>query len=219
MTPKRFNKIKATLIQRQPDLTVLTADVHKTHNISAVIRTCDAIGIFQMHAVSPNGEIRRHHMIAGGSQRWVDVKTHKNIDDAVQTLRNDGWLLAAAHPCANARDFREIDYTKKVAILLGSELDGLTLKTVQAADETIELPMEGMGASVNVSVAAAVILYEAQRQRRVAEMYTQSRLSRAVFETALFEWSYPEIAERCKVRGLPYPQLTEEGAMKSNPFA
>ena len=192
MTPKRFNKIKATLIQRQPDLTVLTADIHKTHNISAVIRTCDAIGIFQMHAVSPNGEIRRHH---------------------------DGWLLAAAHPCANARDFREIDYTKKVAILLGSELDGLTLKTVQAADETIELPMEGMGASVNVSVAAAVILYEAQRQRRVAEMYTQSRLSRAAFETALFEWSYPEIAERCKVRGLPYPQLTEEGAMKSNPLA
>jgi len=219
MTPKRFKKIKATLIQRQPDLTVLTADVHKTHNISAVIRTCDAIGIFQMHAVSPNGEIRRHHMIAGGSRRWVDVKTHKNIDDAVQTLRNDGWLLAAAHPCANARDFREIDYTKKVAILLGSELDGLTLKTVQAADETIELPMEGMGASVNVSVAAAVILYEAQRQRRVAEMYTQSRLSRAAFETALFEWSYPKIAERCKVRGLPYPQLTEEGAMKSNPLA
>lgn len=219
MTPKRFKKIKATLIQRQPDLTVLTADVHKTHNISAVIRTCDAIGIFQMHAVSPNGEIRRHHMIAGGSRRWVDVKTHKNIDDAVQTLRNDGWLLAAAHPCANARDFREIDYTKKVAILLGSELDGLTLKTVQAADETIELPMEGMGASVNVSVAAAVILYEAQRQRRVAKMYTQSRLSRAAFETALFEWSYPEIAERCKVRGLPYPQLTEEGAMKSNPLA
>lgn len=218
MTPKRFEKIKATLIQRQPDLTVLAADIHKTHNISAILRTCDATGIFQMHAVSPNGEIRRHHMVSGGSQRWVDVKTHKNIDDAVKALHSDGWLLVAAHPCKSARDFREIDYTKKIALLLGSELDGLTPQTVQAADETIELPMEGMVASVNVSVAAAVILYEAQRQRRVAGMFAKSRLSRAAFETTLFEWSYPEIAERCKIRGLPYPELTEEGAMKSNPL-
>ncbi len=90
---------------------------------------------------------------------------------------------------------------------------------METADGTIALPMEGMVASISVSVAAAVILYEAQRQRRAAGMFTKSRLSRETFETTLFEWSYPEIAQRCKVRGRPYPELTDDGVMKSNPLA
>jgi tRNA(Leu) C34 or U34 (ribose-2'-O)-methylase TrmL len=137
MTPERFQVLKATLTQRQPDLTVLTADIHKTHNISAVLRTCVATGIFQMQAVSPGGETRRDHMVSGGSRRWVDIKIHGNLKNAVHALRNDGWLLAAAHPCQRARDYREIDYTRKIAILLGSELEGLTPPTVETADETI----------------------------------------------------------------------------------
>jgi len=219
MTPERFHKLKETLTRRQPDLTVLAADVHKAHNISAVLRTCDATGVYRMHAVSPGGEVRRHHMISGGSRRWVDTKIHEDFDQAAQNLRDDGWLLIAAHPGDRAKDYRSIDYTKKTAIVLGSELEGLTPEAVNAADDTLALPMEGMVASVNVSVAAAVILYEAQHQRRAAGMYEKSRLSQAEFNTTLFEWSYPEIAERCRVRGKPYPDLTADGVMKTNPLA
>jgi tRNA (guanosine-2'-O-)-methyltransferase len=219
MTPERFHKLKEVLTRRQPDLTVLAADVHKSHNISAVLKTCDATGVYRMHAVSPGGEIRRHHMISGGSRRWVDTEIHKELDQAVRSLRDDGWLLIAAHPGDDAKDYRNIDYTRKTAIVLGSELEGLTPEAVNAADDTIALPMEGMGASVNVSVAAAVILYEAQRQRRAAGMYEKSRLSQAEFNSTLFEWSYPEIAERCRVRERTYPDLTADGVMKTNPLA
>jgi tRNA (guanosine-2'-O-)-methyltransferase len=218
MTPERFHKLKSVLTQRQPDLTVLTADVHKSHNISAVLRTCDATGVYRMHAISPGGELRRHHMIAGGSGGWVDVKIHPGLDEAVQSLRNDHWRLLAAHPSETARDYRDIDYTAKVAIILGSELDGLSAGAVGAADEIIALPLEGMVASLNVSVAAAVILYEAQRQRRSAGLYNESRLSRDEFDRVLFEWAYPEIADRCRSRGLPFPELTDDGEMKRNPL-
>lgn len=218
MTPERFEKLKATLTRRQPDLTVLAADVHKSHNISAVLRTCDATGVYRMHAVSPGGEMRRHHMVSGGSRRWVDIRIHDELNHAVTELQDEGWLLVAAHPSDTAKDYREIDYTKKVALVLGSELDGLTPEALEAADTTIALPMEGMVASVNVSVAAAVILYEAQRQRRAAGLFEQSRLDHEVFEKTLFEWSYPEIAQRCRDRGLPYPELTDDGMMETNPL-
>jgi tRNA (guanosine-2'-O-)-methyltransferase len=219
MTPERFHKLRDVLMRRQPDLTILAADIHKSHNISAVLRTCDAIGIYRMHAVSPGGQLRRHHMIAGGTNRWVDIKIHPDLNTAMQSLRDDKWQLIAAHSSDSARDYRDIDYTRKVAIVLGSELDGLSPEAVSAADETIALPLEGMVASLNVSVAAAIILYEAQRQRRAAGLYEQSRLNRDQFATTLFQWSYPEIAERCRARGQPYPDLTDDGVLKSNPLA
>lgn len=219
MTPERFHKLRDVLTRRQPDLTILAADIHKSHNISAMLRTCDAIGIYRMHAVSPGGQLRRHHMIAGGTNRWVDIKIHPDLNTAMQSLRDDNWQLIAAHSSDSARDYRDIDYTRKVAIVLGSELDGLSPEAVSAADETIALPLEGMVASLNVSVAAAIILYEAQRQRRAAGLYEQSRLTCDEFATTLFQWSYPEIAERCRARGQPYPDLTDDGVLKSNPLA
>jgi len=158
-------------------------------------------------------------MVSGGSKRWVDIRIHDSEKDALRSLRGDGWRLVAAHPSNDARDYRDIDYTNKVALVLGSELEGLSAEAVSAVDETVALPMEGMVASVNVSVAAAVILYEAQRQRRAAGMFGESRLSNNEFETTLFEWAYPKIAERCRSRGLAYPDLTDDGVMKTNPLA
>ncbi|HEY5622339.1 MAG TPA: tRNA (guanosine(18)-2'-O)-methyltransferase TrmH [Gammaproteobacteria bacterium] len=219
MTPERFSKLKHVLSRRQPDLSILATDVHKPHNISAILRTCDAVGIHRIHAVSTGGEMRRHHMCAGGAGAWVDIEFHPDIGTATETLHAEGWTLLAAHPEAKARDYREIDYTRKVAIMLGSELDGLDPDAVAQADEVIALPIEGMVASLNVSVAAAVILYEAQRQRSAAGLYEVSRLDKDEFDRVLFEWSYPEIAARCLARGIPYPGLNEEGELESNPLA
>lgn len=219
MTPERFDKLKAVLDRRQPDLTILADDVHKSHNIAAVLRTCDAVGVHRVHAVSPGGEIRRHHMVSGGSRRWVDLVVHSNAEQALTALREAGWRLIAAHPGESSRDYRDVDYTDKLAVLLGAELDGLTPHLVKAADETIAIPMEGMVASLNVSVAAALILYEAQRQRRAAGLYQSSRLPTDEYTTTLFEWAYPEIAERCRKRGISYPTLKEDGSLAENPFA
>ena len=219
MTPKRFAKLKAVLDRRQPDLTVLADDVHKSHNIAAVLRTCDAVGVYRVHAISPRGEIRRHHMVSGGSRRWTDMVIHADVDQALTALRKEGWRLVAAHPGAASRDYREVDYTDKLAVVLGGELEGLTPCLVKAADETVAIPMEGMVASLNVSVAAALILYEAQRQRRAAGLYQASRLPTDEYTTTLFEWAYPEIAGRCRKRSISYPTLRDDGSLAENPFA
>ena len=218
MTPERFRKLKAVLARRQPDLTVLAADVHKPHNISAILRTCDAVGIHEVHAVSPGGDFRHHHMAAGGSRHWVGLLLHAGIESAIRTLRESGWHLVAAHPREDARDFRDVDYTQKIAIVLGSELDGLAPAAIEAADETITIPMQGMVESLNVSVAAAVVLFEAARQREAAGLYETSRLDAATFERTLFEWAYPDIARRCRELGRAYAALDENGTLLTNPL-
>ena len=218
MTPERFYKLKSVLDRRQPDLTVLADEVHKSHNIAAILRTCDAVGVYRAHAISPSGAIRRHHMVSGGSRRWVDLVIHSSIHEALDTLRRDNWRLIAAHPSASAKDYRDVDYTQRTAIFLGAERDGLEPDLVAAADEIIAVPMEGLVASLNVSVATALILYEAQRQRRAAGLYETSRLPADEYATTLFEWAYPDIAARCRRRGRKYPTLTNDGYLAENPL-
>ncbi len=112
MTPERFEKLKAVLSRRQPDLTVLMEDVHKPHNIAAIIRTCDAVGIFEAHAVSEDPELRRHHMIAAGTRKWVPVRIHDSLPAAVAALRDQGLSVVAAHLDHRAVDYRDLDYTR-----------------------------------------------------------------------------------------------------------
>jgi len=218
MTPERFAKLKHVLARRQPDLTVLAADVHKPHNVSAIVRTCDAVGIHRVHAVSPRGEFRHHRMATGGSRHWVELRLHASFGAAARSLRTDGWQLVAAHPHEDARDFRDVDYTQKTAIVLGSELLGLEQKAIESADHIVTIPMQGMVESLNVSVAAALILYEAQRQRAAAGLYAESRLNKAEFDRKLFEWAYPRIAARLRELDIPYPALSESGELLDNPL-
>jgi len=218
MTPERFQKLKQVLTRRQPDLTVLAADVHKPHNISAIFRTCDAVGIHRVHAVSPGGEFRHHRMASGGTRHWVGLNLHRSLSAAIEVLRTDGWQLIAAHPSEAAGDFRRIDYTQKTALVLGSELAGLDELAIREADATITIPMQGMVESLNVSVAAALVLYEAQCQRDRARMYEKSRLDAEEFKATLFEWAYPEIADRLKARRQAYPELSDAGELLGNPL-
>jgi tRNA (guanosine-2'-O-)-methyltransferase len=218
VTPERFEKLKAVLAQRQPDLTVFADGIHKAHNVSAILRTCDAIGIEKIHAVADDGEIRRHHMMSGGSQRWVDIEIHRSTREGMQTLRDEDWLLAVADARSDAVDYRDVDYSKKIAIVLGAELDGPTQYARDNADLAIAIPMHGLVESLNVSVAAAVVLFEAERQRRSAGLYDQCRLRADHMQRKLFEWAHPEIARRCQERGIEYPELTADGDLAENPF-
>jgi tRNA (guanosine-2'-O-)-methyltransferase len=219
MTPERYAKLRRALLRRQPDLTVLADCVNKPHNVSAILRTADAVGIRRIHAVSPTGTMRRHHMIAGGVKNWVELALHASIEDALAELRCGGWRLVVAHAGPDSRDFRSVDYTAKIAVVVGAELVGPSPAVLAAADALIAIPMQGLGASVNVSVAAAVILFEAQRQRQAAGLYDAPRLDPVELERALFEWSYPAIARRCRELRKPYPPLTADGTIVLNPFA
>ncbi|MEO8467932.1 MAG: tRNA (guanosine(18)-2'-O)-methyltransferase TrmH [Gammaproteobacteria bacterium] len=218
MTPERFSRLRAALTRRQPDLTVLMDSVNKSHNVSAILRTADAVALTHLHSVSTNAAMRRHHMIAGGARRWVSVVLHPTAGFALEALRKDGFRLVAAHGGDGARDFRDVDYTRKTALVVGAEFSGLSAETLAAADELIAIPMQGLVTSLNVSVATGAILLEAERQRRAAGMYAECRLSPEEFERILFEWCYPEIAVRCRKLARPYPPLSADGSFTVNPL-
>ena len=211
MTPERYQKIKHVLARRQPDLTVITEDVHKPHNFSAIIRTCDAVGVLEVHAVNLADPLPTFNQVAQGSQKWVRLQTHPKIETAISHLQHQGFKVYAAHLSDNSIDYCKLDYTQPTAILLGAERWGVSPEAAALVDGHLIIPMLGMVQSLNVSVAAAVILFEAQRQRLKAGFYNQVRLDRQTYTRLLFEWCYPEIAAFYREQSKPYPPLGPDG--------
>lgn len=211
MIPRRYERIKQVLNKRQPDLTVLAEDVHKPHNLSAIIRTCDAVGVFAVHAVNRHSDVPTYSQVAQGSEKWVKLYSHANIKTAIQQLQRQNHKVYAAHLSDEAIDYRQVNYTKPTAILLGTEKWGVTNEAANLVDGHIVIPMQGMVQSLNVSVANAVVLFEAQRQRLEAGMYEQISLDSEVYQQTIFEWGYPEIAAMYRRDGKPYPKLGEQG--------
>ena len=209
--PRRFHRLRSILDRRQPDLTVLMDNVHKPHNVAAVLRSCDAVGVFEAHAIHSEAVFRAPRKSASGTQRYVSLRVHASRREAFAGLREAGFRILAADLDAAAIDFRDVDFTQPTAVLLGSELDGVSSEAAFAADGSITIPMLGAVDSLNVSVAAAVILFEAQRQRLQAGLYESCRLPRERYATTLFEWAYPRPAELCRRRGLSYPRLGPDG--------
>ncbi|YAI81950.1 MAG: tRNA (guanosine(18)-2'-O)-methyltransferase TrmH [cyanobacterium endosymbiont of Rhopalodia sterrenbergii] len=214
MIPKRYHRLRQVLDRRQPDLTVLTEDVHKPHNLSAIIRTCDAVGIFEVHSVNVTAESPTFSQVSQGSEKWIFLNTHSDTKTAINHLKKQKFKIYAAHFSSISLDYRQIDYTQPSAIIFGAEKWGVTEEAAQLADEHIVIPMLGMVQSLNVSVAAAVILFEAQRQRLAAKIYDHTRLDSKTYDQVLFEWGYPEIARVCRQQGKSYPTLGENGEIK-----
>ncbi|HSR68961.1 MAG TPA: tRNA (guanosine(18)-2'-O)-methyltransferase TrmH [Acidobacteriota bacterium] len=211
MTPERYQRIRRVLDHRQPDLTIIFENLKKPHNFSALLRTCDAVGIGEAFAVWPQGEIGISPSISGNTANWVRTRTFPSLGKAVEEASGRGMRVLAANVEESSTDFREVDFTRPTALLLGQELHGLTDQMAPLADQFITIPTVGMGDSLNVSVAAAVILFEVRRQREAAGFYDQPRLTPEEYQRLLFEWGYPEVEEYCRRKGIPYPQLREDG--------
>lgn len=210
-TPKRFHRVRAVLDRRQPDLTVLLEDVQVPRNLAAILRSADAAGVFKVHAVWPGGRLKISRPASGGNRKWMPVRKHPALAEALACLKDQGLRVLAAHPEEGAAGFRDVDYTRPTALLLGNEDMGLTPEALAGADERITIRMMGMGTSLNVSVAAALILFEAQRQREAAGLYDAPRLDPEVYRKTLFEWVYPKLAALCRRRGVAYPELGMDG--------
>jgi len=201
------------LDRRQPDLTVLMDRVHKPHNLSAILRNCDAVGVLEAHAVPPDGGLELSVVSSAGASKWVPVRRHRDISTAVAELRAGSFRVVAAHPTGGARDYREIDFTQPTALLVGSELEGVSDRGLDLADELVLIPMMGMVPSLNVSVATSLLLYEAARQRESAGLYAKSRLDPERYRTLLFEWGYPRLARRLRDEGREYPLIAADGSV------
>lgn len=213
MTPERYVRIRDMLATRQPDLTVCMEQVHKPHNVSAIIRTADAVGVHEINAVWPATRMKTRGSSAAGSNSWVQVQTHQTIQGAVSKMKAKGMQVLATHLSSKAVDFRTIDYTRPTCILLGQEKTGITPEALALADSEIVIPMIGMVQSLNVSVACALILYEAQRQRLNAGMYQResSLLTEKEQQRLLFEGGYPVLAHVARSKKLPRPYIDDSG--------
>jgi tRNA (guanosine-2'-O-)-methyltransferase len=211
MRTDRVARLDAVLAKRQPDLTVFAENIHKPRNFSAIVRNCDAVGINEMHVLAGDDELHTHWRTSQGAEKWMSIRTHGNVPDACQHLKSKGFNLVAANLSKTAVDYKSIDYTRPIAVVLGSELFGVSEPTLSFVDQQIKIPMMGVTQSLNVSVACAIVLYEAQRQRQVAGLYDTMRLDESTLARQRFEWLHPVVAEYCQRHGLDYPALDEKG--------
>ena len=211
MIPRRYERLKQVLDRRQPDLTVIAENVHKPHNLSAIIRTCDAVGVLAVHTINPHNDTPTYSQVARGSEKWVELHSYSDVKTAIAHLQHYNHKVYAAHLSKTAIDYRQVDYTQPTAILLGTEKWGVSDEAAELVDGHIIIPMQGMVQSLNVSVANAVVLFEAQRQRLEAGLYDRIRLDPDTYKRKVFEWGYPDLADMYRRQGKPYPELGEQG--------
>ncbi|MCC6314359.1 MAG: RNA methyltransferase [Thermomicrobiales bacterium] len=180
----------SVLCHRQPDLTIILEDVHDPHNVSAVLRSCDAVGVQRVHTVYTHEERPSAfaRTTSAGVAKWTEVTHHDSIEACVAMLHGAGFQVLAAALAPNAVDLYEADLTRPVALLFGNEMRGATPEALAAADGALVIPMMGMVQSLNISVACAVTLYEAMRQRRAAGAYAEPKLDAAALAALEIDW-------------------------------
>ena len=211
--PRRFERLKSVLDKRMSDLTVLIENVEKPHNLSAIIRSCDAVGVLEAYAIFNKEKFLTFNSTAQGSQKWVQMNQYKDSLEAITVLKNKGFRLFGTNLNPKSIDYRECNFTVPTAFVLGAEKWGISDETANQVDEHIHIPMRGMVESLNVSVAASALLFEAVRQRKIANIIPEAGegMSKETYKKKIFEWAYPEVADWCKDESRKYPELNEKG--------
>ena len=175
-TEKRLSKLKNQVSTRQYDLTVVLENVHDPHNLGAILRTCEAVGVFTMHVVYTEPGMNTSALYIGkkasrGARRWVNVVFYTSISECLVALKQEGFSIMATHLGEEASSIYTEDLSAKCALVFGNEKDGISHEALQLADRNIIIPIYGMVQSLNVSVACAISLFEASRQRQLAGNY------------------------------------------------
>jgi len=211
--PRRFERIKNVLNCRMKNLTVLVEDVNKPHNLSAILRTCDAAGVFEANFISKKELVKTFNSTAQGSQKWVKLNNHDSTKSAISELKKNGFILYGTTLNSESIDYRNFDYSENTCFVLGAEKWGLSDELISMVDQSIFIPMRGMVQSLNVSVAASILLFEAIRQRKSKGKLpiNGEGLNLNEYQKTLFEWSYPELASIYKKSGIKYPNLNDKG--------
>ncbi|MBK6292241.1 MAG: RNA methyltransferase [Ignavibacteria bacterium] len=191
MTPERKARIEHVLRRRQPTLTVVFENVHDLHNVSAVLRSCDAVGVLEAFAIYNGGQVfpGLGQKSSGGAFKWIPIHLFETVEECYAAIRAKGFAIYTTHLAADSVSLHNMDLTKPVALVFGNEHEGVTEEARTAADGNFLVPQMGMVQSLNISVACAVSLYEAMRQRMVAGMYDTPQIAPAELEAMITEWS------------------------------
>lgn len=186
---RRSERIKEVLARRQPDLTVVIENVHDPHNVSAILRSCDAVGILRVELLYTVEKFPRIGKKSSSSaNKWLDRRKHKSIQECFGVLREEGFTIFATHLGSSSQSLYDLDLTKKVALVFGNEHRGVSEEVAALADGNFQIPMLGMIQSLNVSVACAVSLFEALRQRLAGDFFGSPKLTPHELDTLYHDW-------------------------------
>jgi tRNA (guanosine-2'-O-)-methyltransferase len=190
VTEKRKNTFKNILLNRTRHFTVVLEDIFQQHNSSAVIRSCDVFGIQDIHIIENkyHSKVSRH--VAKGSQKWLNLNNYKedknNTKDCLTRLKNEGYQIIATSPHNNTCTLHDLDISKKSAFIFGVEKSGVSEEVLINSDEILTIPMVGFTESLNISVAAAIILENLTNKLRNSNY--QWRLSEKEQEIIYANW-------------------------------
>jgi tRNA (guanosine-2'-O-)-methyltransferase len=201
LTDKRRSLFKAVLENRTRHFTVVLEDIFQSHNASAVVRTCDIFGVQDVHAIENkyNNKVSRH--VAKGSQKWLNQYRYRNDGDNTKTcldnLKEKGYQIIATTPHNDSCVLQDFDITKKTAFVFGVEAEGVSDYVLENADGFLKIPMVGFTESLNISVAAAIILQEVTTKLRNSVLDWQ--LSEEEKEVLYFDWVRKTIKNVAKI--------------------
>lgn len=190
MTPERKDKLIQVLSKRQPDITVVLENVFDPHNISAVMRTCDAVGIQEIYILTT--KIPRHKKWGARSSssaaKWLTIHSFDNTEACFSALRARYSRILTTHLSSDAISLHAIDMTQSIALVFGNEHSGVSEEIRALADGNFVIPQVGIIRSLNISVACAVTLYEAYRQKEAAGHYNRADMDNVMKRELLKEW-------------------------------
>ncbi len=194
MTPERREKLLSVLQKRQNNLTVVLENVFDPHNESAVMRTCDSVGIQDIYIINNRIPPRKKWGFRSGSsaKKWLTVHQFTNPSDCFKELRNRYNKILTTHLASDAISVYDINFTESIAIVFGNERFGVSDETRALADGNFVIPQCGIIQSLNISVACAITIYEAYRQKEQAGDYNQASLSIETRHRLLREWGFKE---------------------------
>lgn len=170
ITAERKSKISEILSARSTFLTVVIEDIYQLHNTSAVVRSCDAFGVQQLHVIERKYGKRIDAEIALGAQKWVDVFRYKCPQDCVDQLKSQGYKIIVTSPHLNASTPETISLDKPIALFFGNEKKGVSEELISQADGFMSIPMLGFSESLNISVAAAIAMQQLSERIRNSEV-------------------------------------------------
>ena len=158
LTERRKNLFEEVISKRTRHFTIATEDVYQLHNTSAVMRSCDVFGIQDLHVIEEKVSKKIDREIAMGAQKWVNIDRHNSTKECINNLKENGYQIIATTPHNNSAELKNFDISKKSAFFFGKEKEGLSDIVLDAADGYLKIPMYGFTESLNISVAAAIIL-------------------------------------------------------------
>jgi tRNA (guanosine-2'-O-)-methyltransferase len=176
VSARRVQLMKQVIANKQFNLTVLLENVHDAHNIGAVLRSCESVGIQEVYLLYTDKDLYDKRLKLGkrtssGARKWLDVFLYNEINSCIQDIRARYKRLLGAYVSEKAVPLYGLDLVDNVALVFGNEKDGISEELLACLDGKFQIPQVGFVKSLNISVACAVSLYEAMRQRMLAGLY------------------------------------------------